>query len=292
MIVSTINVNGIRAAIKQRSAANRGLLPWLAEMSADVVCLQETRADDDQLKGALGPALSDGWHLASAAGDLKGRNGVAVLSRTPIRAVRDLGADEFVLHGRYVEVDIDGLTVASVYIQTGEAGTDRQLEKERFMSALAHRMATLIDRDAVVCGDWNIAHTENDIKNWRANLKKSGFLPAERQWLTELMAQGWVDVVRVLHPDVPGPYSWWSWRGRAFDNDAGWRIDYQLASSELAARASVARVERPTEYALRWSDHAPVTVEYRGRRSPSGVRVTRSTREVCINATLGVAIDG
>ena len=110
MIVSTINVNGIRAAIKQRSLQNLGLLPWLAETTADVVCLQETRADDDQLGSALGPALSGGWHLASAAGDFKGRNGVAVLSRHPIKSVRDLGADEFALHGRYVEVDIDGLT--------------------------------------------------------------------------------------------------------------------------------------------------------------------------------------
>ncbi len=263
VIVSTINVNGIRAAVKQRSSKNLGLLPWLSETVADVVCLQETRADDDQLAAALAPALSDGWRVASVGAEVKGRNGVAVLSRHPITAVRDLGADEFALHGRYVEVDIDGLTVASVYIQTGEAGTDRQLEKERFMSALSHRMATLTDRDAVVCGDWNIAHTENDIKNWRGNVKKSGFLPAERQWLTELIAAGWVDVVRVLHPDVPGPYSWWSWRGRAFDNDAGWRIDYQLATRGLAARASAARVERAAAYALRWSDHAPVTVEYR-----------------------------
>jgi exodeoxyribonuclease III len=268
VIVTTINVNGIRAAIKQRSSENQGLLPWLAATRADVVCLQETRADDEQLAGALAPALSDGWHLASAGGDLKGRNGVAVLSRHPIKAVKDLGADEFALHGRYVEVDLnigtDGLTVASVYVQTGEAGTERQQEKERFMSALAHRMATLTDRDAVVCGDWNIAHTENDIKNWRGNVKKSGFLPAERQWLTDLLASGWVDVVRVLHPDGPGPYSWWSWRGRAFDNDAGWRIDYQLATLGLAARVSATRVERAAAYALRWSDHAPVTVEYLG----------------------------
>jgi exodeoxyribonuclease III len=262
VIVSTINVNGIRAAIKQRSSENLGLLPWLASTAADVVCLQETRADDEQLSAALAPALSDGWHLASAAAEAKGRNGVAVLSRHPITAVRDLGADEFALHGRYVEVDVADLTVASVYIQTGEAGTDRQLEKERFMAALAHRMSTLTERDAVVCGDWNIAHTENDIKNWKGNIKKSGFLPSERQWLTDLLATGWVDVVRVLHPDVPGPYSWWSWRGRAFDNDAGWRIDYQLATPGLAARAKAARVERAAAYALRWSDHAPVTVEY------------------------------
>ena len=148
MIVSTVNVNGIRAAIKQRSSENLGLLPWLARTRADVVCLQETRADDEQLAGALAPravrwplAAGVPRYLASAGGDLKGRNGVAVLSRHPIKSVRDLdGADVgappasrggFALHGRYVEVDIDGLTVASVYIQTGEAGTDRQLEKER-----------------------------------------------------------------------------------------------------------------------------------------------------------------
>ena len=132
------------------------------------------------------------------------------------------------------------------------------------MAALSTRMAVLAGdgRDAVVCGDWNIAHTENDIKAWKANVKKSGFLPSERQWLTDLLDTGWVDVVRVQHPGVPGPYSWWSWRGRAFDNDAGWRIDYQLATPDLAARASAARVERAAAYALRWFDHAPVTVEY------------------------------
>ncbi|MDA4109068.1 exodeoxyribonuclease III [Mycolicibacterium holsaticum] len=264
MIVSTVNVNGIRAAVRQRSPDNLGLLAWLAATRADVVCLQETRADDDQVAAALAPALADGWHLASAEPHLKGRSGVAVLSRLPITAARPLECDEFSTHGRYLEVDVAGTTVASVYVQTGEAETDRQLEKERFLTVLAKRMAELADRHAVVCGDWNIAHTENDIKNWKGNLKKSGFLPSERQWLTELLDAGWVDVVRVLHPDMAGPYSWWSWRGRAFDNDAGWRIDYQLATPTLAARAVAARVERAAAYALRWSDHAPVTVEYRG----------------------------
>ena len=265
MIVSTINVNGIRAAIKERSPENLGLLPWFAATTADVVCLQETRADDDQLAAALAPVLADGWHLASAEPHIKGRSGVAIVSRQRIEAARLMDSDEFGTHGRYLEADTAGMTVASLYIQTGEAETDRQLEKERFMATLAARMAQLAaaGRDAVMCGDWNIAHTENDIKNWRGNVKKSGFLPAERQWLTELLAAGWVDVVRVLHPDVAGPYSWWSWRGRAFDNDAGWRIDYQLASHGLAVRASTARVERAEAYALRWSDHAPVTVEYR-----------------------------
>lgn len=270
MIVTTINVNGVRAAVRERSADNLGLLAWLAGTAADVVCLQETRADDVQLADALSPVLgpsdSGGWHLASAEPHLRGRSGVAILSRHPFTEVRiGLAATEFENHGRYLEVDLPGgATVGSVYVHSGEAGTDRQAEKERFMAALGERMAELADdgRDAVLCGDWNIAHTEHDIKNWKGNLKKAGFLPAERQWLTGLMASGWVDVVRRLHPDRPGPYSWWSWRGQAFDNDAGWRIDYHLATGSLAARARSARVERPGAYALRWSDHAPVTVEF------------------------------
>lgn len=265
MIVTTVNVNGIRAAVKERSSENLGLLPWLASTPADVVCLQETRADDEQLAEALAPAIDAGWHLASADPHLKGRNGVAVLSRHPItRTMIGPGADEFAAHGRYLEVDTADLTVASVYVPTGEAQTERQLEKERFLAAIAARMAALCDegRDAVVCGDWNIGHTENDIKAWKANQKKAGFLPAERQWVTDLLATGWVDVVRAMHPDVAGPYSWWSWRGKAFDNDAGWRIDYQLANPSLADRVVAARAERAEAYALRWSDHAPVTVDY------------------------------
>jgi exodeoxyribonuclease-3 len=269
VIVTTINVNGIRAAVKERSTENLGLLAWLKETRADVICLQETRADDDQLADALAPALADGWHIASAAPHVKGRNGVAVLSRTPFDEVRiGCGAAEFAAHGRYIEVDTAGITVASVYLPTGEAETDRQLEKERFMAAVEARMAQLMaaaaagGRQALLCGDWNIAHTENDIKNWKGNLKKAGFLPQERQWLTDLLGAGWVDVVRSMHPEVAGPYAWWSWRGQAFDNDAGWRIDYHLVTPGLATRVAAAHTERPAAYALRWSDHAPVTVEF------------------------------
>ena len=226
MIVTTINVNGIRAAVRERSTDNLGMLAWLKTTRADVVCLQETRADDAQIAEALAPAIADGWHLAAAAPQVKGRNGVAVLSRTPFDDVRiGCGAAEFEAHGRYIEVDTAGMTLASVYFPTGEADTDRQLEKERFMAAVAARMAQLLAADAEVllCGDWNIAHTEADIKNWKGNLKKAGFLPQERQWLTDLLATGWVDAVRQMHPGVAGPYAWWSWRGQAFDNDAGWR---------------------------------------------------------------------
>ncbi|CAN3127604.1 exodeoxyribonuclease III [Mycobacterium sp. smrl_JER01] len=267
--VSTVNVNGIRAAVRQRSAENLGLLAWFKETVADVVCLQETRADDEQLADALAPVLADGWQLASAPPHVKGRNGVALLSRSALDDVRiGCGSDEFAAHGRYLEVDTAGVTVASVYVPTGEAETDRQLEKERFMAAVGERMAALLadaargGNEAVLCGDWNIAHTENDIKNWKGNLKKAGFLPQERRWLTELLATGWVDVVRRAHPDVAGPYAWWSWRGKAFDNDAGWRIDYHLATPGVAERVTAVRTERPQAYALRWSDHCPVTVHY------------------------------
>ncbi len=262
LTVSTINVNGIRAAVKQRSTDNLGLLPWLKETEADVVCLQETRADDEQLSDALAPALADGWNVASAEPHVKGRNGVAVLSPASHRGVAAAGlrrvrGPRALPRGGYRGGD-GGQRVRP----DREAETDRQLEKERFMATIAARMAELHGRDAVLCGDWNIAHTENDIKNWKGNVKKAGFLPSERAWLTELLGTGWVDVVRVLHPDVAGPYSWWSWRGKAFDNDAGWRIDYHLASPTLAGRATSARVDRAELYALRWSDHSPVTVSY------------------------------
>ena len=133
-----------------------------------------------------------------------------------------------------------------------------------FAAYLAERAAavTAQGRDMVECGDWNIAHTERDIKNWKGNVKKSGFLPNERAWVAELLDAGWRDVVRDVHGDVPGPYSWWSYRGKAFDTDAGWRIDYHLVTPALAARVADARVERAATYAERWSDHAPVTVTF------------------------------
>lgn len=264
-IITTVNVNGVRAA------ARKGLLEWLAGSQADIVCLQETRASDAQLRDTLAPALGEGWHIASAEPSAKGRNGVAVLSRRPADAVRiGFGDDEFADAGRYLEADFDALTVGSLYLPTGEAETPKQEQKERFMASFAAHLArsaeaaTAAGRDVLVCGDWNIAHTERDIKNWKGNVKKSGFLPGERAWVAALLGEGaWVDVVRELHPGVDGPYSWWSYRGKAFDTDAGWRIDYHLTTPGLAARAKEARVERAATYAERWSDHAPVTVQFR-----------------------------
>ncbi|WP_245545720.1 exodeoxyribonuclease III [Nocardia higoensis] len=239
------------------------MLAWLAATEADFVCVQETRATDEQTRAALAPALDDGWILTAAEPSAKGRAGVAILSRRAPDAVRiGFGSAEFDATGRYVEADFGELTVASVYVHSGEAGTPRQDEKYRFMAEFGAYLKARTG-EFVVSGDWNIAHTERDLKNWKGNRSSAGFLPEERAWIDELIAAGYVDVVRTLHPGVDGPYSWWSYRGRAFDNDSGWRIDYQLARGELAERAKQAVVERAPSYDQRWSDHAPVTVQYR-----------------------------
>ncbi|WP_231493857.1 exodeoxyribonuclease III [Nocardiopsis sp. CNT312] len=265
-VVSTVNVNGLRAAARK----DPGFVSWLGSTSADVVCLQETRAEREQLsQEVVAPA---GWHVVLAPAAAKGRAGVAVYSRAEPDAVRvGFGAAEFAEAGRYVEVDLGAVTVASLYLPSGEVGTPRQEEKERFMDAflpyLVQRRGQVEarGRELVVCGDWNIAHREADLRNWRGNRRSSGFLPQERAWLSRVFGEaGYVDVVRSLFPDREGPYTWWSYRGRAFDNDTGWRIDYQVATPGLAARAVSARVERAAAHGERWSDHAPVTVRFGG----------------------------
>lgn len=262
LTVTTVNVNGLRAAAK------KGFVPWLAETSADVICLQEVRAEPEQLPAEV--RAPEGWFVTYAPAAAKGRAGVALLSRREPDAVRvGFGSAEFDTSGRYVEADFPGVTVGSLYLPSGEVGTERQDEKERFMAEflpyLAERKekAAADGREVVVCGDWNIAHQEADLKNWKANQKKAGFLPEERAWLTRVLDEvGYTDVVRALHPDTAGPYSWWSYRGKAFDNDAGWRIDYQMATPGLSVRARKAYVERAETYDGRWSDHAPVTAVY------------------------------
>lgn len=262
LVVSTVNVNGLRAA------AGKGFREWLARTGADVVCLQETRARREQL--AADVADPPGWHAVHAPGEVAGRNGVAVLSRAEPEAVREgFGLAEYEPAGRYVEVTLPGLVVGSLYLPKGEAGTSRQEAKYRFMDGFAEYLAELAGkaaaggREVLVCGDWNIAHREPDLKNWKGNRRNSGFLPAERSWLDTVFGElGFRDVARELNPDVDGPYSWWSYRGKAFDNDAGWRIDYLAATPGLADRAASAVTERAPSYQDRWSDHAPVTVGF------------------------------
>lgn len=262
--VISANVNGIRAA------ARRGGLDWLRDQHADVIALQEIRASDEQLQDVLTAGGFGDWHVSSAPGRAKGHAGVAVLTRRPpVRASSDLGPLEFADVGRWVEVDVMGpdgpVTVISTYVHTGEAGTPRQDEKLRFLDAIGSRLASLAEDAgyAVLTGDLNICHTADDLKNWKGNVGRSGFLPEEQAHLDRWARDhAYVDVNRRLHGPGPGPYTWWSWRGKAFDNDAGWRIDYQLASQPLAERATRVEVGRAATYAQRWSDHAPLTVDY------------------------------
>jgi len=245
-------------------------MQWLAEQQPDVMCLQEVRATDAQLLEALDQGGFDGWHVAHTEAQAKGRAGVAVVSREPhLRVATAVGPAEFDGAGRWVEVDLataaGPVTVVSTYVHTGVAGTPRQAEKLRFLDAITARLDAW-SKDgarAVVSGDLNVAHQEHDLKNWKGNVTKSGFLADERAYFDRWFVDGdWVDVQRQQHGPGPGPYTWWSWRGKAFDNDAGWRIDYQLASRALAQHAVGASAGRATAYDRRWSDHAAVTVDY------------------------------
>ncbi|MET9733162.1 exodeoxyribonuclease III [Streptomyces sp. NPDC006458] len=264
LTVTSVNVNGLRAAAK------KGFVEWLAGTSADVLCLQEVRAEPQQLPEHV--RTPQGWHVVHAPAAAKGRAGVSLYTRREPDAVRvGFGSAEFDGSGRYVEADLPGVTVASLYLPSGEVGTDRQDEKYRFMGEFLPYLKDLRERAAadgrevLVCGDWNIAHQPADLKNWRANGKNSGFLPEEREWLGQVFDAadgGYADVVRDRHPDVEGPYTWWSYRGRAFDNDSGWRIDLLAATPGLADSCVKAYVERAASHGERWSDHAPVTAVF------------------------------
>lgn len=265
--IATANVNGIRAA--QR----RGFGTWLESSGCDIVALQEVRCP----VAALPSDLLEGWQLHYDEGDRAGRNGTAICSRRAPIAVRSgWGSREFDAQGRYVEADFDlpggGLTVASLYLPKGAApleDPEHYARKMRFLRSFGRfltqtrRRARAAGREFLIMGDFNIAHENADLKNWRTNRKTAGFLPEEREWFSaQLSPRTLVDVVRRLHPDEPGPYSWWSWRGQAWTTNAGWRIDYHLASPALAACAVSGGTDREPSYDERMSDHSPVVVDY------------------------------
>jgi len=268
----TANVNGIRAA------ARRGGLAWLSRSHADVICLQEVRATHEQVHEVLAEAALDHLHVAHSPASALGRSGVAILTREPLSGVRiGLGHDTFDEQGRWIEADVaspwGAVTVVSVYVHTGDdPGTAKADEKLAFLEVMDARLGTLLRRakrrgsHVLVSGDINIAHHEVDIKNWKGNRGKAGFLPEEREHLDRWAALGLVDLGRSLGGPGPGPYTWWSWRGRGFDTDGGWRIDYTFVSPGLAQRAVAAEVGKAAAYAERWSDHAPLTVRFAGPR--------------------------
>jgi len=269
--IATVNVNGIRAAYR------KGMAEWLANSGADIVTLQEVRAE----RADVDALVDDGWHIASDEASQKGRAGVAVLSRTPfLSTTTDLGPKNLDTAGRWLETVIttpggNDITVVSAYVHSGEAGTEKQDAKYAFLKVMDKRMAELGKAGrSVITGDLNIGHRTLDIKNWKGNVKNAGFLPEERAYLDKWLgheddsdyntgaSHRFVDVGRKASGEVEGPYSWWSYRGRAFDTDTGWRIDYQLATPDIADTLTDYRIDRAPSYDTRWSDHAPVVATY------------------------------
>ncbi|MDQ5915074.1 MAG: exodeoxyribonuclease [Pseudomonadota bacterium] len=258
MRIITLNLNGIR------SAWNKGLLPWLGAQKADVVCLQELKAQHADLTAEM--QAPDGLHAYYHCAEKKGYSGVGLWCRNkPDRVIEGLGHGEFDAEGRFIRADFGALSVISLYLPSGSSSPERQEAKFRFMDYFQPMMADIAkeDRDVVICGDWNIAHQQIDLKNWKSNQKNSGFLPEERAWMSRLLdlkdGAGWVDVYRTLHPETTDDcYTWWSNRGQAWAKNVGWRLDYQLATPALAARAQCASVWKTS----RFSDHAPLSIDY------------------------------
>ena len=302
LTIASVNVNGIRAACKQRNENNPGMNAWLEETPAEIVLMQEMRATPEQAEKALAPALEAGWHLVLADAAAKGRAGVGILSRTPLADV-EVGFGSFTDAGRWIAATTRDIRVASLYLPSGDTGSPKLDEKYRFLDEFQDILADNSARtnpdgspaDMVIGGDWNICHRAQDLKNNKANEKKAGHLPEERAFMDHVFGafpddepqekknlgqwQGvvdyaggepwapttepqWFDVARRLHPDEDGPYTWWTYRGQAFNNNAGWRIDYQAATRPMLERAQRTWVEKAPTVEQRWSDHSPLVVEY------------------------------
>jgi exodeoxyribonuclease-3 len=269
--IASVNANGVRAAYR------KGMGDWLASRDVDILAIQEVRADTDDVAALLGPE----WNLLHDPATAKGRAGVALASRQKAEIHRvTFGPDDFDSAGRWLEADydVDGtiVTVVSCYVNSGEADTPKQVEKYKFLDAMELHLPLLAERNplSLVVGDLNVGHRTLDIKNWKGNVKRAGFLPDERGYFDRFVGAegeeaynagaglGWVDVGRKWAGEVPGPYTWWSQRGQAFDTDTGWRIDYHLATKALADKVVKYEIDRAAAYDQRWSDHAPVVVDY------------------------------
>jgi len=253
MRIITLNCNGIRAA------ARKGFFNWLATVDADIVCLQETKAQIDQLTDPI--FHPDNFHSYYFDADKKGYAGTALYCRAkPLKITKGLGFEIADSEGRYLQADFNGLSVASLYLPSGSAGEERQARKLAFMGQYMQHMEMLRkdDREYIICGDWNICHKEIDLKNWKANKKNSGFLPEERQWLDELYYElGFIDAFRMVNQEAD-QYSWWSNRGQARAKNVGWRLDYHVISPGLQDKVISAEIYT----AQNFSDHAPVILDY------------------------------
>jgi exodeoxyribonuclease III len=255
MRIITLNLNGIR------SAANKGFYQWMQQTQADVVCLQEIKAQADNLTQEM--RTPEGYYGYFHYAEKKGYSGVGIYSKQkPDEVIVGLGIQDIDDEGRYLECRFGKLSVISLYLPSGSSGEERQTFKYSVMHRFMPHLEQLVQsgQDVVVCGDWNIAHQEIDLKNYKGNKKNSGFLPEERAWMTDLFNRvGWVDVYRKLYPDTTDAcYTWWSNRGQAYAKNVGWRIDYQVATPALAARAREASIYKDEKF----SDHAPLIVDY------------------------------
>lgn len=253
MRIITLNANGIR------SASRKGFFSWMEKQNADIVCIQETKAQEHQLEDALfRPTPYFSYYVDAQK---PGYSGVALYARKePDQVIRGLGWPDMDVEGRYVEAVFGNLSVVSIYIPSGSSSAERQTIKfsflERFLPFLEACKAS--GRNYIFCGDWNIAHRPIDLKNWRSNQKNSGFLPEERAWLDQVFNQeGWIDAFRALNPDAE-EYTWWSNRGQAWAKNVGWRIDYQVISPGLASTLRGSSIYKEE----RFSDHAPLTIDY------------------------------
>ena len=253
MRILTLNLNGIR------SAASKGAFEWLRAQDADVVCLQETKAQEPQLAGH--DVEMPGYHRYFFDAERPGYSGVALYARRkPDAVIRGFGVAEFDREGRYLEARFGPLSVVSLYLPSGSAGPERQASKFRFLEAFMPQLRSLRSRDAILCGDWNIAHRPIDLRNWKSNQKNSGFLPEERAWMDQLLGpEGYADAFREVCAE-PDQYTWWSNRGQAWAKNVGWRIDYQITCGRPAGAARRAHIHK----ASRFSDHAPLIIDYDG----------------------------
>ena len=253
MKVISLNANGIRAA--QR----KGFFDWMKKVGPDVVCIQETKAQIDQL--TLPDFMPEGYHCYYEDAQKKGYSGVAIYARRePDKVVRGLGHEQFDSEGRWLQVDFGNLSVCSLYLPSGSSKEERQAFKYEVMDWMMPKLRDIArgERHFIICGDWNIAHRKIDIKNWRGNQKNSGFLPEERAWMSELFGEaGMVDGFRVVD-QRDQQYTWWSNRGQAWANNTGWRIDYQVITPGLAERVQSAEIYKQE----RFSDHAPLIMDY------------------------------
>ncbi len=253
MRIITLNLNGVR------SAASKGFFRWLPPQGADIVCVQELKAQAGDIKGEI--ASPDGYQGYFHCAEKKGYSGVGIYTRhQPDNVAEGVGVPEIDAEGRYLQADFGSLSVISIYFPSGSSGEHRQAAKFFFMERFFPMLRTMAKcgREIILCGDWNIAHKEIDLKNWRSNQKNSGFLPEERAWLSEVFQDlGFVDIFRRINQE-PEQYTWWSNRGQAWAKNVGWRIDYQVATPGVAAKATAVSIYK-TE---RFSDHSPLIIDY------------------------------